>query len=83
MGRKCGPCCFCHASATGQLLPFAKVAIKAWRRESNEKRPKKSLGGMTPSAYAKQLAVKSATLTPESKSKLLKRGSRRLAQWPC
>ena len=45
-------------------LSHAKVVIEAWRREYNEERPKKSLGGMTPSAYARQLAVKSATLTP-------------------
>lgn len=36
-------------------LSHAKVVIEAWRREYNEERPKKSLGGMTPSAYARQL----------------------------
>ena len=45
-------------------LSHAKVVIEAWRREYNEERPKKSLSGMTPSAYARQLAEKSATLTP-------------------
>jgi transposase InsO family protein len=45
-------------------LSHAKVVIEAWRREYNEERPKKSLGGLTPSAYARQLAMKSATLTP-------------------
>jgi len=45
-------------------LPHAKVMIEAWRREYNEERPKKSLGGLTPSAYARQLAEKSATLAP-------------------
>jgi len=44
-------------------LPHAKVMIEAWRREYNEERPKKSLGGLTPSAYARQLAEKSATLS--------------------
>ncbi len=44
-------------------LSHAKVVIEDWRREYNEERPKKSLGGMTPSAYARQLALKSATLT--------------------
>ena len=45
-------------------LAHAKVVIEAWRREYNEERPKKALGGLTPSAYARQLAGKSATLTP-------------------
>lgn len=45
-------------------LAHARVVIEAWRREYNEERPKKSLGGLTPSAYAKKLADKSATLTP-------------------
>jgi transposase InsO family protein len=49
-------------------LAYAKAVIEAWRREYNEERPKKSLGGLTPSAYARQLAGKSATLTPDSKS---------------
>ena len=51
-------------------LSHANVVIEAWRREYNEERPKKSLGGMTPSAYAyaRQLAVKSITLTPDSKA---------------
>ena len=34
----------------------ARTVIETWRREYNEERPKKALGGMTPSAYAKQLA---------------------------
>ena len=50
-------------------LPHAKAVIEAWRREYNEERPKKSLGGLTPSAYARQLAGKSATLTPDSKAR--------------
>lgn len=50
-------------------LAHAKTVIEAWRREYNEERPKKSLGGLTPSAYARQLAGKSATLTPDSKAK--------------
>ena len=48
-------------------LAHAKTVIESWRREYNEERPKKSLGGLTPSAYARQLAGKSATLTPDSK----------------
>ena len=44
-------------------LAHARTVIEAWRREYNEERPKKSLGGLTPSAYARQLASKSTTLT--------------------
>lgn len=49
-------------------LAHATVIIEAWRREYNEERPKKSLGGLTPSAYAKQLTEKSVILTKDSKS---------------
>lgn len=34
----------------------ARAIIVAWRREYNEERPKKTLGGLTPAAYAKQQA---------------------------
>ena len=30
--------------------------IETWRREYNEERPKKALGGLTPAAYAKRMA---------------------------
>lgn len=49
-------------------LAHARAVIEAWRREYNDERPKRSLGGLTPSAYARQLAHKSATLTPDSKA---------------
>ena len=49
-------------------LAHARVEIEAWRREYNEERPKKSLGGLTPSAYAQQLAGKSVTLLTDSKA---------------
>ncbi len=48
-------------------LRHAKAIIDTWRREYNEERPKKSLGGLTPVAYAKKHAQKSVTLTPDSK----------------
>ena len=48
-------------------LAHAKVQIEVWRREYNEGRPKKVLRGLTPSAYARQLAGKSVTVTPDSK----------------
>lgn len=37
--------------------------IEAWRREYNEERPKRALGGLTPAAYARQLAAKAGTVT--------------------
>jgi len=39
-------------------LPHARAVIETWRREYNEERPKKGLGGLTPAEYAKQLASK-------------------------
>lgn len=58
-------------------LPHAKVVIESWRREYNEERPKKGLGGLTPSAYAEQLASKAVTLSQDSKAKLLLKTGRR------
>jgi len=49
-------------------MRHAQVIIEAWRREYNEERPKKSLGGMTPVAYARSLIQKSVKLTPDSKA---------------
>ena len=36
-------------------MAHARVIVEAWRREYNEERPKKSLGGLTPAAYAQRL----------------------------
>jgi putative transposase len=47
-------------------LTHAQVLIEAWRREYNEERPKEILGGLTPTAYARQLAMKPATVTTDS-----------------
>lgn len=44
-------------------LNHAKVVIEGWRCEYNEERPKRSLGGLTPAAYAKQLHEKAITVT--------------------
>ena len=49
-------------------LPHARTVIEAWRREYNEERPKKSLGGLTPTQYAKQVAIKAVTLPDDSKA---------------
>ena len=44
-------------------VSHAQVVIEAWRREYNEERPKKGLGGLTPMQYARQLADKRSTVT--------------------
>ncbi len=38
------------------MLLHARTEIERWRREYNEDRPKKAIGGMTPPAYAQHLA---------------------------
>ncbi|MBS7459048.1 IS3 family transposase [Coralloluteibacterium stylophorae] len=43
-------------------LLHARTVIERWRREYNDERPKKALGGLTPRAYAQQLA--STTIDP-------------------
>ena len=43
-------------------LEHARRLIERWRREYNDERPKKSLGGLTPSQYARQLTMKAAKL---------------------
>jgi transposase InsO family protein len=43
-------------------LAHAQQVIENWRREYNEQRPKKSLGGLTPAMYAKQMAEKAPTM---------------------
>ena len=42
-------------------LAHAQVVIETWRREYNEERPKKRLGGLTPAAYAVQLTARTKT----------------------
>ncbi len=42
-------------------VPHAQALIEAWRREYNEERPKKGLGGLTPAAYAQQLTATTNT----------------------
>jgi len=48
-------------------LAHARTVIENWRREYNEERPKKSLGGLTPAQYAKQLASQAITMPENSK----------------
>lgn len=49
-------------------LAHARAVIEAWRREYNEERPKRSLGGLTPAQYAKQLAIKVVTMPEDSRA---------------
>ena len=44
-------------------LAHTQVLIEAWRREYNEERPKKGLGGLTPAQYAKRLVAERSTVT--------------------
>ena len=44
-------------------LKHARQLIEAWQKEYNEERPKKGLGGLTPSQHAEQLAKKSSKVT--------------------
>lgn len=44
-------------------LAHAQAVIETWRREYNEERPKKGLGGLTPAAYAKTLPRETSTVT--------------------
>ena len=39
-------------------LQHARIVVEAWRKEYNEERPKRSLGGLTPTDYAKTLIQK-------------------------
>jgi transposase InsO family protein len=41
-------------------LDHARNVIEAWRREYNEERPKKHLGGITPAQHAERLKKKAA-----------------------
>jgi putative transposase len=44
-------------------LAHAQTIIEAWRREYNEERPKKGLGGLTPADYARRLSANASTVT--------------------
>ncbi|WP_144422107.1 integrase core domain-containing protein, partial [Xanthomonas arboricola] len=46
----------CHNAPRSRPLLPARTEIERWRREYNEDRPKKAIGGMTPAAYAQHLA---------------------------
>lgn len=41
----------------------ALTSIESWRRDYNEERPKRALGGLTPAQSAAQLAAKKDTIS--------------------
>ena len=45
-------------------LAHALSVIEAWRREYNEERPKRVLGGLTPAEYALRLAAQKVITMP-------------------
>jgi transposase InsO family protein len=49
-------------------LPHARVVGKVWRQEYNEEKPKRSLGGLAPVAYAKTRIQKQLNYPPDSKA---------------
>lgn len=49
-------------------LAHARAVIETWRREYNEERPKGALGGLTPTQFAKKLAIKAVTMPDDSKA---------------
>lgn len=44
-------------------VAHAEAVIEAWRREYNEERPKKGLGGLTPADYGRRLIGETSTVT--------------------
>ena len=48
-------------------LAHARAVIEAWRQEYNDERPKRSLGGLPPAQYAKQLAARPLTMPVDSR----------------
>jgi len=49
-------------------LAHAKVVLEAWQREYNEEKPKRSLGGLTPAQYTKQLATRAVSKPDDSEA---------------
>jgi transposase InsO family protein len=45
-------------------LANARSLIEAWRRDYNERRPKKDLGGLPPALYAVKLATLATAEAP-------------------
>jgi len=55
-------------------MAHARVIVEAWRREYNEERPKKSLGGLTPAAYAQRLIQNQLNSPPTPKPSATENG---------
>jgi len=61
-------------------LAHAQVVLESWRREYNDERRKKGLGGLTPAAFALQLTADTKTTKVTARfstDPLLKAGGRR------
>ena len=50
-------------STGSRSVAHAQAVIETWRREYNDERPKKGLGGLTPAAYAGRLMNETGTVT--------------------
>jgi transposase InsO family protein len=59
-GKLCDECLNEHWFTS---LDYAQGVIETRRREYNDERPKRALGGLTPSEYARQNSQKANTLT--------------------
>ena len=55
-------------------LAHAQAVIEMWRREYNEERPKKGLGGLTPAAHAKTLMKETIKSPPDSRAQCYSKG---------
>lgn len=64
-------------------LLHARSVIETCRREYNEERPKKVLGGLTPPAYAKQRVAKAAPMNPGLYTALLLKAEGRRQAHKC
>ena len=51
------------STSTFTCLAHARTVIETWRREYKEERPKKSLGGLTPAAYARTPITETGKVT--------------------
>ena len=65
-GRLRDECLNAHwfTSSPFTSLVNARALIEAWRRDYNEQRPKKDLGGLPPALYAAKLAAMATQQAP-------------------
>lgn len=53
----------CLAKHRFSTLPHARTSIEIWRRDYNEERSKRALGGLRPAQSVAQLAAKQDTIS--------------------